>query len=114
MIKFTLEEYLKDTSVPVVNGKGNEVRIICTDAKSYQNKHIIGLELCSNGEVENVQRYRLDGTLIAASYEKDYQPNRLFLVKDSPEIDALKCAIIAGRISSDEMADFAEWYDLNF
>lgn len=113
MIKFSLEEYLKDTSVPVVNGKGNIVRIICTDAKSYQDKHIIGLELCSNGEVEKVQRYRLDGTLIASN-EYYSKLNRLFLEKDSPEIDALKQALILGKIGPDEMSDFIEWYDLNF
>ena len=40
---FNLEEYLKNPSQKVVTRDGREVRIICTDMKSYDDDKIVTL-----------------------------------------------------------------------
>ena len=43
MKEFNLEEYLKNPSLKVVTRDGQEVRIICTDAKNDIHNPVIGL-----------------------------------------------------------------------
>ena len=43
MVKFSLEEYLKDTSRKVVTRDGREVRIKCTDMDGINGMVIVGL-----------------------------------------------------------------------
>ena len=59
MKEFNLEEYLKDPSQKVVTRDGREVRIICTDMKSYDNYKIVTLVKKNDGE--EVLLYRESG-----------------------------------------------------
>ena len=50
MKEFNLEEYLKNPSQKVVTRDGREVRIICTDMKSYDDDKIVTLVKKNDGE----------------------------------------------------------------
>ena len=65
---FNLDEYLKDPSQKVVTRDGREVRIICTDMKSYDDDKIVTLVTKNDGE-EVLLCYRKSGR---ASYSPDF------------------------------------------
>ena len=68
MKEFNLEEYLKNPSQKVVTRDGREVRIICTDMKSYDDDKIVTLVKKNDGE-EVLLCYRKSGR---ASYSPDF------------------------------------------
>ena len=68
MKEFNLNEYLKDPSKKVVTRDGREVRIICTDMKSYDDDKIVTLVKKNDGE-EVLLCYRKSGR---ASYSPDF------------------------------------------
>ena len=59
MKEFNLTEYLKNPNQKVVTRDGREVRIICTDMKSYDNYKIVTLVKKNDGE--EVLLYRESG-----------------------------------------------------
>ena len=60
MKEFNLTEYLKNPSQKVVTRDGREVRIICTDMKSYDDDKIVTLVKKNDGE-EVLLCYRKSG-----------------------------------------------------
>ena len=68
MKEFNLTEYLKNPSQKVVTRDGREVRIICTDMKSYDDYKIVTLVKKNDGE-EVLLSYRKSGR---ASYSPDF------------------------------------------
>ena len=68
MKEFNLEEYLKDPSQKVVTRDGREVRIICTDMKSYDDYKIVTL-VKKNDSEEVLLCYGKSGR---ASYSPDF------------------------------------------
>ena len=68
MKEFNLTEYLKNPSQKVVTRDGREVRIICTDMKSYDDDKIVTLVKKNDGE-EVLLCYRKSGR---ASYSPDF------------------------------------------
>ena len=60
MKEFNLTEYLKNPSQKVVTRDGREVRIICTDMKSYDDDKIVTLVTKNDGE-EVLLCYRKSG-----------------------------------------------------
>ena len=60
MKEFNLEEYLKNPSQKIVTRDGREVRIICTDMKSYDDYKIVTLVTKNDGE-EVLLCYRKSG-----------------------------------------------------
>ena len=60
MKEFNLNEYLKNPSQKVVTRDGREVRIICTDMKSYDDDKIVTLVKKNDGE-EALLCYRKSG-----------------------------------------------------
>ena len=60
MKEFNLDEYLKNPSQKVVTKDGREVRIICTDMKSYDDDKIVTLVKKNDGE-EVLLCYRKSG-----------------------------------------------------
>ena len=60
MKEFNLDEYLKNPSQKVVTRDGREVRIICTDMKSYDDYKIVTLVTKNDGE-EVLLCYRKSG-----------------------------------------------------
>ena len=68
MKEFNLTEYLKDPSKKVVTRDRREVRIICTDMKSYDDDKIVTLVKKNDGE-EVLLCYRKSGR---ASYSHDF------------------------------------------
>ena len=60
MKEFNLNEYLKNPSQKVVTRDGREVRIICTDMKSYDDYKIVTLVKKNDGE-EILLSYRKSG-----------------------------------------------------
>ena len=68
MKEFNLNEYLKNPSQKIVTRDGREVRIICTDMKSYDDDKIVTLAKKNDGE-EVLLCYRKSGR---ASYSPDF------------------------------------------
>ena len=68
MKEFNLDEYLKNPSQKIVTRDGREVRIICTDMKSYDDDKIVTLVKKNDGE-EVLLCYRKSGR---ASYSPDF------------------------------------------
>ena len=68
MKEFNLDEYLKNPSQKIVTRDGREVRIICTDMKSYDDDKIVTLVKKNDGE-EVLLCYRKSGR---ASYSSDF------------------------------------------
>ena len=68
MKEFNLDEYLKNPSQKVVTRDGREVRIICTDMKSYDDYKIAAL-VKKNDDEEVLLCYRKSGR---ASYSSDF------------------------------------------
>ena len=68
MKEFNLDEYLKGPTKKVVTRDGREVRIICTDMKSYDDDKIVTLVKKNDGE-EVLLCYRKSGR---ASYSPDF------------------------------------------
>ena len=68
MKEFNLTEYLKNPSKKVVTRDGREVRIICTDMKSYDDYKIVTLVKKNDGK-EVLLCYRKSGR---ASYSPDF------------------------------------------
>lgn len=65
MIKeFNLEDFRNGAEIRTKNGR--KVRILCTDAKSYNREDIIALVMSENGKSENIIRYYPNGHLISA------------------------------------------------
>ena len=60
MKEFNLEEYLKNPSQKIVTRDGREVRIVCTDMKSYDDYKIVTLVKKNDGE-EVLLCYRKSG-----------------------------------------------------
>ena len=60
MKEFNLTEYLKNPSQKIVTRDGREVRIICTDMKSYDDYKIVTLVTKNDGE-EVLLCYRKSG-----------------------------------------------------
>ena len=67
MEEFNLTEYLKNPSKKVVTRDGQEVRIICTDAKG--DEPIIALVYNNIREEENVYTYNRDGSFYGDNYD---------------------------------------------
>ena len=67
MEEFNLTEYLKYPSKKVVTRDGQEVRIICTDAKG--DEPIIALVYNNIREEENVYTYNRDGSFYGDNYD---------------------------------------------
>ena len=58
MKQFSLEEYLKNPTRPIVTRDGRNVRIVCTDRKSYTFPIVVLIEGCYQ---ENICAYTKDG-----------------------------------------------------
>ena len=58
MKRFSLEEYLKNPTRPIVTRDGRNARIVCTDRKSYTFPIVVLIEGCYQ---ENICAYTKDG-----------------------------------------------------
>ena len=81
MVKFSLEEYLKDPSRKVVTRDGRNVRIICTDRRGLNVKPITALITIPNGD-EIIKTYWENG-VETQGYEDN--PNDLFFASEKKE-----------------------------
>ena len=80
MKRFSLEEYLKNTSKKVVTRMGRKVRIICTDREDSIYP-VVALVKDDNRELDILVAYTKDG--IPAEYNEEYYT--LFFVPEKRE-----------------------------
>lgn len=74
MKRFSLEEYLKNPTRPIVTRDGRSVRVICTDRNWIDATHIIALVTIENG-VELTRSYSTEGRSV---FGQDNSPDDLF------------------------------------
>ena len=77
MKEFSLEEYLKNPSLPVITREGKRVRIICTDAKSiYPVIGLVDNGICGERFVSCQKNGRESNDLIESASDLFFAPEK--------------------------------------
>ena len=81
MEQFSLDEYLKNPTRPIVTRDGKSVRIICTDRRGFNVKPIAALITMPNGD-EVIETYWANG-IVTRGYKAN--PYDLFFATEKQE-----------------------------
>lgn len=81
--EFNIQEAKNGADVRTKSGR--KVRILCTDAKSYDREDIVALVESENGKSENILRYYSDGRLISDSSDSGDRNKDLIIYIPDPE-----------------------------